>query len=185
MNTETIIITFMTTLISSGIAATFISRMMLKGSKQVEEEIRESSEKSIHTFESTRIAKEQMLHELIGPVVMHLFRTKRAFNRYKGEDGYLEAEVLYKGNKSIRDMLLQKGYLLDASMLEHAIKLIEHYDVWLEEYEKITKKKSSSVRFVFSGPSGFPFPQDSEQAFLKACNTLKGELYGNELNESV
>lgn len=185
MNTETIIITFLTTLISSGIAATFISRMMLRGSKQVEESVRVDSEKNIHTFSTTIEAKEKMLNELIGPVVMHLYRTERAFKRYKGEEGYLEAEVLYKGNKIVRDLLLQKGYLLDATMIQHAVRLIEHYDVWLEEYEKTTKKKSSTVRFVFSGPSGYPFPKDSEEAFIYACSQLKSELYGNELNESV
>lgn len=97
-----------------------------------------------------------MLSELIGPVVMHLYRTSRAFNRYKEKNEFLEAEVLYKGNLAIRDILLNKGYLLDKKMIKHAIDLIEHYDAWMEEFER---HKFDVVEFVFAGPSGYPFPR--------------------------
>ena len=141
-----IVTSIITMILSSGIAATIVSIISIKRTKQIEENIREASEKNIEEFKSTREKKEEMLSELIGPVVMHLHRTSRAFNRYKEKNEFLEAEVLYKGNLAIRDILLNKGYLLDKKMIKHAIDLIEHYDAWMEEFER---HKFDVVEFVF------------------------------------
>jgi Zn-dependent M32 family carboxypeptidase len=177
-----IVTSIITMILSSGIAATIVSIISIKRTKQIEENIREASEKNIEEFKSTREKKEEMLSELIGPVVMHLHRTSRAFNRYKEKNEFLEAEVLYKGNLAIRDILLDKGYLLDKKMIKHAIDLIEHYDAWMEEFER---HKFDVVEFVFAGPRGYPFPRNAEKAFINACESLKSELYGDQLEESV
>ena len=48
---------------------------------------------------------------------MQLDRTKRAFDRYSGRNIYLEAKVLYVGNVTIRDLLLTKGHLIPANLV--------------------------------------------------------------------
>lgn len=181
-----IITTAVTSLLSSGIAATAISAITLKRTRQIEEAVRQDSEKNIQRFISTREKQEEMLTALIGPICMHLHRTKRAFMRYKDSNAYLEAEVLYKGNSHARDLILQKGYLLDAELLHEAVKLLEHYDAWLEEYSRQRSDPyTPGARFVFAGPKGYPFPAEAEKAFMHACRDLRMELYGQELDEAV
>jgi|LauGreDrversion4_2_1035121.scaffolds.fasta_scaffold48463_7 hypothetical protein len=177
-----ILTTAITMFISSGIAATAVSILTLRKTKLIEESIKVVYEKKMEEFRSTREKKEEMLSDLLGPVVMHLHRTSRAFNRYKDKNEFLEAEILYKGNLAVRDILLNKGYLLDHVMMKHAIDLIEHYDAWMEEFER---HKFDVVEFVFAGPKGYPFPKMAEIAFKNACETLKTELYGDELKESL
>lgn len=175
-----------TVLVSSGIAASAVSVLTLRKTRKIEESVRAESERSLQEFRSTRDAKERMLTELIGPICMHLHRTKRAFGRYKDSNAYLEAEVLYKGNAHARDLILQKGYMLDARLLDHAIRLLEHYDAWLEEYgRQRSDPYTPGARFVFAGPRGYPFPTEAERAFMHACDELRSELYGKELDEAV
>ena len=106
-----------TVIVSSGIAASAVSFLTLRKTRRIEEAVRAESERSLQKFKSTRDAKERMLTDLVGPICMHLHRTKRAFGRYKDSNAYLEAEVLYKGNAYARDLILQKGYILDADFL--------------------------------------------------------------------
>lgn len=175
-----------TALVSSGIAASVVSAITLRKTRQIEESLRQESERSLQEFRSTREAKERMLTELIGPICMHLHRTKRAFARYKDRNAYLEAEVLCKGNAHARELIIQKGYILDARLLDHSIRLLEHYDAWLEEYTKQRQDPyTPGARFVFAGPRGYPFPVDAERAFMSACEKLRLELYGKELDEAV
>lgn len=183
MDIQEIIITAVTSLLSSGIAASAISALMLKRAKKIEESARASSEKKIRAFLSTRDAKEKMLAELIGPICMHLRRTKQAFLRYKDTNKYLEAEVLYRGNLHARDLIISRGYFFDSDLMMHAMSLVEHYDAWLEEYSKQRLDPySSGSNFVFAGPQGYPFPQEAEAAFMSACDRLRRDLYGQELN---
>ncbi len=180
------ITTALTALVSSGIAASVVSALTLRKTRQIEESVRQESERNLQEFRSTREAKERMLTELIGPICMHLHRTKRAFARYKDSNTYLEAEVLYKGNAHARDLIIQRGYILDARLLDHAIRLLEHYDAWLEEYVRQRQDPyTPGARFVFAGPKGYPFPTDAERAFMHACEELRIELYGKELDEAV
>ena len=81
--------------------------------------------------------KEQAISELYGPLVMHFDRTKRAFDRYRGSDLFIEAEVMAKSNTLIRDLLLTKGHFITSDLLDQAGKLIEHYDVWLAEFARV------------------------------------------------
>jgi hypothetical protein len=183
MNMWEMLTTGATVLVSSGIAASAVSALTLRKTRKIEESVRQESEKSLQEFRSTREAKERMLTELVGPICMHLHRTKRAFARYKDSNAYLEAEILFKGNAHARDLILQRGYILDPRLLGHAIRLLEHYDAWLEEYAKQRQDPyASGAKFVFAGPRGYPFPVKAEQAFMNMCHELRSELYGTELD---
>ena len=64
--------------------------------------------------------------------------------------------------------------------------MLEHYDAWLEEYGRQRGDPyTSGEKFVFVGPLGYPFPKEAERAFIHACNDLRSELYGKELDETV
>ena len=64
--------------------------------------------------------------------------------------------------------------------MAHAIALIEHYDAWIEAYNRIRSDTTLTAQtdFVFVGPAGYPFPADAEQAFKAQFKQLQQELYG-------
>ena len=76
-------------------------------------------------------------------------------------------EVIREGNLAIRDLLLTKGYLIPPELLNDAGMLVEHYDRWLEEFEKKRSSEEPDLdsAFVFVGPQGFRFPSESEAKF--------------------
>jgi hypothetical protein len=128
---------------------------------------------------ATRAWKQAAVSELFGPLVMQFDRTKRAFARYNNTNQFLEAEVMRKSNTAIRDLLLAKGQYLPPELLDHAGKLVEHYDVWLEVYERVRKPDApdTKTKFVFAGPEGFLFPGEAENALREHCDRLKRELF--------
>lgn len=70
--------------------------------------------------------------------------------------------------------------MIPPHLMEDACKLIEHYDAWLEAFDRIRndKEKSSSTSFVFVGPDGYPFPSVAEAKFKAEFRKLQSELYG-------
>lgn len=148
--------------------------------KTVESEIKSHFDRQFNVFQSTRAWKQQALSELFGPLVMHLDRTKAAFDRWDGKNLYLEAQIVRHGNETIRDTLLAKGHLIPPHLIPHATALVIHYDVWMEEFDRVRNKASSSVdeAFVFVGPAGYPFPREAEAAFKEQFAALQRELYG-------
>jgi hypothetical protein len=129
---------------------------------------------------SQRTWKERSVADLLGPMNIQFGRTKRAFDRWSQKNLYLEAKVIKTGNETIRDLLLTKGYLIPPDLLDDAGKLIEHYDVWLELFERQRGGKEPDLKseFTFAGPEGFPFPSDAETRFRARYQQYWNELYG-------
>jgi hypothetical protein len=129
---------------------------------------------------SQRSWKEHSVAELLGPLNIQFDRTKRAFERWEKQNLYLEAKVVKVGNETIRDLLLSKGHLIPPELLDDAGKLVEHYDVWLEIFERKRAGESPDLKstFVFAGPEGYLFPRDAEMRFRQAYHKHWNELYG-------
>ena len=137
-----------------------------------------SYQSSIEIEQQTRW-KEKVLSGLLGPVCMQLDRTNRAFNRWQTKNLYLEAKIIKDSNTIIRDLLLNNGHLIPIELLGDAGKLIEHYDVWLEEFEKKRggTERDIDTKFIYAGPAGYPFPKEAEKNFEIQCNRYRSELF--------
>lgn len=169
-------------LLGSSLASAVFGALALRRSKRVEGEIKEHFDRGLKVFESTRAWKEQVLFELLGPMQMQFERTQRAFRRWGRKNLYLEAEVVRKGNETIRDLLLTKGHLIPPGLMGEAGALVEHYDAWLERFEEVrgaaAGAASSGEDFVYVGPAGYPFPSAAEAKFKEEFRRLQKELYG-------
>jgi hypothetical protein len=167
-------------LVGSSLATTILGALFLRWSKTVESEIKAHFDESMKVFESTRAWKQQSLAELLGPLNMHFDRTKAAFDRWDEKNLFLEAEIVRQGNQTIRDTLLSKGHLIPPHLIPDATKLVVHYDVWMEAFDRIRGESSPTpdTAFVFVGPDGYPFPHEAEAAFKAEFRRLQGELYG-------
>jgi hypothetical protein len=112
--------------------------------------------------------------ELLRPLSVEFDRTKAAFDRWNQEDLSLESETIRDGNLRARTLLREKAHLIPDSLREDQKKLIEHYDRWLEEYDRVrvrrTKDPDASFVFVYS------FPQESEQRFRQRLSDVEAKL---------
>jgi hypothetical protein len=167
------------TLLGSGLVTAVFGLFALRRSKTIEAQITGHFDERLRVFESKRAWRQQALSELFGPLYMQFERTRRAFGLYTAKNLYLEAKVMREGNETARDILLTKGHLIPPSLIEQAGALIEHYDAWLEEFDRVRgdHAPASDEPFVFVGTKGHPFPSAAEAAFKAEFKRLQHELY--------
>ena len=158
--------TVIAAVISSGVIATVIGLLF---------------QRRMTIFQSSRAWKEKSVSQLLGPLWMQLDRTKRAFDRWQSKNLYLEAKIIREGNLVIRDLLLSKADLIPPKLRGDAGRLVEHYDRWLEEYERVrgAVQPDLEASFVFAGPKGSPFPTTAEANFKNSFVSLWNELYAD------
>ena len=126
--------------------------------------------------------KKEAVEEVLAPMNIQFDRSKKAFQRWTEKNLFLEAKIIKVANEKILNLLLTKSHLVPPELLDDANKLIEHYDVWLELFEKQRKGKQPDLEsaFTFAGPEGYPFPKKSEKNFKEKYYLYWGELYGEQ-----
>jgi len=156
--------------ISGGVVSVAIGILFKGFVTRIESEVR-----------SRRGWKEASVADLLGPLVMQFDRTRRAYGRWDAKNLFLEAQIVKVGNQRIRDLLLEKGHLIPPDLLQDAGRLVEHYDVWLEAFDRhrLAAAPGPEAAFVFAGPEGHPFPSDSEQRFKARFAEYWNDLYAN------
>lgn len=167
-------------LVSDAVVALLLGLLLKRRTERIANEIRAQYEQLGTTFRSRFSWKEKALAELLAPLNMQLSRTERAFRRYAAGNLYLEARILKEGNEAIRNLLIEKGYLIPLELLPDADRLVEHYDIWLEEFARVrdTAQPDLHTPFVFVGPQGYPFPRASADKFQQTYQRLWREVYG-------
>ena len=167
---------FIGALLSSGVVVFVGEQLAARRAEQVVQEVRAVFERQQRVDEW----KKQSVAVLLGPVIMQLDRTRRAFARYEANSRFVESEILYKGNLTVRDLLLTNGHLIPDELRDVSNRLVEHYDRWLEEYDRVRggRKPNPNEAFVFAGPSGYPFPAEADQLFKDSYKRLWNEVYG-------
>jgi hypothetical protein len=138
---------------------------------------------TLEIWKSRRGWEESSVAELLGPVFIQLDRTKRAFDRWDGKNLFLEAQVIRAGNLAIRDLLLGKPHLIPPELRDAAATLILHYDVWLEEFDRVRATQSAGENrddFVFVAPKGYPFPVKADEEFRNAFEETWKKLYAKD-----
>ncbi|WP_310467476.1 hypothetical protein [Sphingomonas sp.] len=166
-------------LIGSGLATAIVGTLLLSRNTRITEGLKSDFTDRLNRSSSLRSYQEKALAELFGPARMQLARIKRAFGRWNRRNDHLETNIIREGNVFLRDLFLAKGHLLPPELFEDAEKLVEHFDAWLEEYERVRVSKSEGDKtFVFAGPQGYPFPRDSERRIVEHMERLQRLLYG-------
>lgn len=102
---------------------------------------------------------ERMLMEVLGPVHMQMKRAEAAYRSYL-DDGrkFIYTLVLRDSNAAVKDLLLERGYLLPAALQDDALQLIEHLDIWLIKWHELRERTNPSLDdpFVFANESVYP-----------------------------
>src|SRR5215469_2396060 len=163
----------------AALLASAIGAFVLLGYRtRIPEAIRNEFQRSLELFKSRRSWEESAVADLLGPMYAQFDRTASAFNRWKAQNLYIEAKVIREGNTAIRDLLLQKAHLVPPELRDSAKLLVDHYDHWLEEYERVRETKQPGlhdpVDFVFT----YDFPHDAETRFRETYKQIWTALYG-------
>lgn len=115
--------------------------------------------------------------ELLVPLVAQLDRTKAAFDRWNERNVPLETHIIKPANEAAKNLLLTRADLVHLTLKEDARSLVRHYDCWLVEFVRQREEHGDTgVPFVFVGPQGCGFPQQSEAQFRARQEKLAKEL---------
>jgi hypothetical protein len=172
-------------ILSGTVISSILGLLLYRRTAKITEEIRSEYAKRITIFESSRAWEEKSVSQLLGPMYMQFDRTQRAFDRWKANNYFLEAKVIREGNLTIQNLLLSKSDLIPPELLGDAGRLVEHYDRWLEEFERVRRSKNPDLDtpFVFVGTQGFPFPREAETKFRNAFINIWTMLYGKPASD--
>jgi hypothetical protein len=130
-------------------------------------------------MESNPAWKKKSYEELLSPLVLQFDRSKNCYSRYLINHHFLHAQTLKKANTEILRLLCEKTHLIPDKLMEDALKLIDHLDVWFEQYEHLVLEQNPRVHdsFVFHRPAeSIEFPKQSELNFRLEKDKLKKEL---------
>ena len=81
-------------LLSSGVTVAAFELLSRRHVAEIENSVKAEYDRGLAVFTSERAWKEDAISQLLGPMIMQLDRTNRAFQRYGGNNTYLEAKVL-------------------------------------------------------------------------------------------
>lgn len=118
---------------------------------------------------------EQILLEVLGAVHMQMKRAEAAYRGYLNDGRkFIYTLVLRDSNTAVRDLLLQRGYLLPAGLQTDALQLIEHLDIWLIKWHELRDRTHPSLDdpFVFANDS--VYPRQSAQNLTAAYAAMAG-----------
>ncbi len=109
--------------------------------------------------------------KFLGQVYINFKRSELAYKQYR-EDGskFIYAKILKQCNENIRDLLIQNSFMLSERLLENAIELVFHYDIWIEKWNQLEGELMPSLedKFIFQNSTTFPraAAQNLENEFL-------------------
>lgn len=122
-----------------------------------------------------------LLSEVLLPMKLNFERTRSAFDLWlripASKPNERLEDAIKESNTIIRDLLVSKWHLIPNNYHKDALKLIEHYNAWLAEYDRVRPGgvRNPKELYVFVGTKGVPFPSKSERRFMNLYEDLKGK----------
>lgn len=108
----------------------------LKYAEKIKGEITQSVQTSLYDYQTDQEWQRRSLVELFAPLDVNLERSKRAYGRWQGNLRQEELEILRETNARVRKLILDNYYLIPSNLQMDASTLVEHYDIWLQTYNK-------------------------------------------------
>lgn len=115
--------------------------------------------------------------EVLRAITFQLDRAQRAYQLYRERPVYLHACNIYKGNAEVVNLLLAHGGSFDGALREGLLDLLEHLDVWTEQFHHLEDELNpgAETEFVFERfPGTKPFPQNIRDLIDKELKISAG-----------
>lgn len=123
--------------------------------------------------------KEEQFEKLIAPVHFFMHLSRLAYSKYLDNKILLHASNIYSSNRKIRNLLESYPALLPAELFEDALSLLNHYGIWMSQFDEFKANHSFQLQDVFvfhQLDNQSAFPKDAELHFFEYYNRLKKEL---------
>ena len=115
--------------------------------------------------------------KLTGQIYMNLKRSAAAYKEYlHGGKTFMFAMILRQYNEKIRELILEKGWLLPAGLQEDGLALVSHYDIWMQKWDELKKSLNPSPDDQFVFPNNATFPKDAARNIEEAYQLLKQQI---------
>ncbi|MCK5537579.1 MAG: hypothetical protein KAI79_12185 [Bacteroidales bacterium] len=113
----------------------------------------------------------------LGEISIEFKRSGITYKEYiESGNKFIYARILKESNTNIRNLLLHNSFLLSEELQDDALKLINHYDIWMEKWNELYNKKALGLEDIFIFQNKHLFPRESEQKLMNKYNELKKEL---------
>ncbi|HEY6504496.1 MAG TPA: hypothetical protein VIZ28_11025 [Chitinophagaceae bacterium] len=117
--------------------------------------------------------------ELIGQLHMNLEISGNAYREYlQGGKTFMFAKILRQYNEKIRELIIEKGWLLPESLQKDALALVLHYDAWMQKWDELKAKLDPSPDDEFVFPNSVTFPKEAARNIEQEHERLK-QLFAN------
>ena len=117
---------------------------------------------------------ERVLAEVLGPVHMQMRRAEAAYRSYLDDRKFIYTLVLRDSNTAVRDLLLERGYLLPTDLQDDALQLIQHLDIWLVKWHDMRARTNPSLDDPFVLANESVYPKRSAQNLEAMYATVAG-----------
>lgn len=172
METTEILTSLVRIILEAVIITGLLGYVFLKRDERLKRTIEEEFKKRDAFFSAQFDYKRRAVEELLGPVVMQLKRSSLTLSSYEPNDKYREG-ILKQCNETIRDLLLEKGYLLPHDLQPEAGDFLKHYDGWLQHHHLLREVKGNTEEpFVYT----YDFPKEAEKKFMNKYEAFRAEL---------
>jgi hypothetical protein len=117
---------------------------------------------------------EKILAALLEPLLQQWGITRQAYLDYMAsERRFRHAFILRHGNSEARNLLVHHGHLLPQDLRPAAQELIEHYNVWISEWDALYDELAPNEDDVFVFVHTARFPRDAEARITQYTHGLR------------
>ena len=132
-----------------------------------------------HAIVFMLVTREEQFYRLVSPVYFFLHLSRKAYAKYLENKIFLHAKCIRNANLKVCSVLEDSAALIPGELFNDAIALINHYGIWMAQFDEWEKQHSPRLadQFVFYHlDDQSAFPKDAEQHFFDYYKKLKKEL---------
>ncbi len=116
-------------------------------------------------------------YKLTGQLYMNLKRSEAAYKEYlQGGKTFMYAKTLRLYNEKIRQLIMEKGYLLPEALQNDGLALVSHYDIWMQKWDELKMRLNPSPDDEFVFANSFTFPKEAARNLEQEYVRLKQQL---------
>ena len=120
--------------------------------------------------------------EFLGKLVILFGRSKITYKQYiENNRSFTYAKILRETNTQLRNELIGKSYLLSHELRQEALKLINHYDFWLQRWDDLFSSDTFKLDDTFVFSNNCTFPKESEDKLIKEFSNSEKKRYENTI----
>ena len=88
---------------------------------------------------------------------------------------FVFASILKNCNEKIAALLVENSYLLPDKLIEDSVKLISHYDIWIQKWHELATIQNPTMTDEFVFENTFSFPKEAATNLQEAYLAIKNK----------